>query len=964
MNSDWHKVDRLLEAALEREAAQRADFLSEACAGDEALRREVESLLAAHEKAGSFIETSPAEMAAEMLADDRAELAAGQRLGPYKIVARIGSGGMGEVYRAEDTRLDRTLALKILPRDFASDPDRMRRFVLEAKAASAIAHPNVCTIHDVGESEDHRPFIAMECVEGQTLSARIEAGALEAGEVIQIGSQLADALNEAHLKGITHRDIKPANIMLTARGQVKVLDFGLAKMARSGDQLSVGQDPSAARTESGVVLGTVRYMSPEQALGREVDHRTDIFSLGIVMYEMATGRPPFTGASAGETLDRIIHSQPEAIGRFNWGLAAGLERVISKCLEKDRVSRYQSAREILVDLKNLERDGNANFNSTAGRSRFVLETRHVKTVAVATSIAILIVAVVAAGVYRFFRADRFVPGMAFQTMRITNLIKGGKSTDAAISPDGRYVAYALEEAGKQSLLIRQVDTATSLQIVAPAEVDYRGLTFSADGSYVYYVQLGKDDLETALYQIPTLGGSSRKVVTDVGSPITLSPAGDRMAFVRANRGEFRLIVSDVDGTDQKTLATRNLPEVFLKPAWSPDGKVIACSAGFFADADRDSYMNVVEIGVGDGAERPLTPQRWSHVRHLAWLSDGKALVITARDEDRSHQQVWRLAYPSGKAERITNDLNEYQDVSLTADSGALVTVWSTALQSIWAAPDGDVSRARRAPIEPGDYDEISEAAWTTDGRIVFSAGRDGKWDLWTVGFDEAPPKQLTFYPGNNNSPSVSRDGRYVVFNSLQTGSNQVWRIDRDGANPRQLTKGDLDLYPQCSPDGQWVVYVHVVTGKYTLWKVNIDGGEPIKLSDTPIESPAISPDGRLIACVYPDAQLGSIYRIGLIPFEGGKPTTAFDLCEKLNRKTVDHLLPIAWTLDGRGINYVCTRGGVSSIWTQPLDGGSQKQVAAFNVDSIRSLAWSYDGRLAYIRGSELHDVALIKNLSR
>ncbi len=265
---------------------------------------------------------------------------------------------MAEVYLAQDTRLDRTVVLKILPAELAYDPERMRRFVQEAKAASALSHPNVAHIYEIGEANGTN-FIAMEYVDGQTLDAKSKGRALETAEIVDIATQVADALDEAHSKGITHRDIKPSNVMITARSQAKVLDFGLAKVAANRPESLTSDMPTARKTDPGVVMGTVQYMSPEQALGREVDHRTDIFSLGVVMYEMSTGRLPFSGASTTETIDRIAHSQPEAISRFNYGVPPELERIIRKCMEKQAERRYQSARELLVDLRNLKRDSDS-----------------------------------------------------------------------------------------------------------------------------------------------------------------------------------------------------------------------------------------------------------------------------------------------------------------------------------------------------------------------------------------------------------------------------------------------------------------------------------------------------------------------------------------------------------------------------------------------------------------------------
>jgi serine/threonine protein kinase/tetratricopeptide (TPR) repeat protein len=386
----WRQVEEIYHSALEREEGQRAGFLKEACAGDEALRREVESLLAHKEKAESFIETSALKAATKGLVEDQPQSLVGRQLGSYKILSQLGAGGMGEVYLAQDTRLDRAIALKILPAGVASNQDRMRRFIREAKSASALKHPNVAHIYEIGELEGVN-FIAMEYVEGQTLAAKIDGRPLDSAEIVEISRQVADALDEAQSKGITHRDIKPANLMLTSRGQVKVLDFGLAKIAQPEGQAVASNMSTVAKTEMGVVMGTVEYMSPEQVLGREVDHRTDIFSLGVVLYEMATGRRPFSGTTATETIDQILHAQPEAVARFNYNVPAELERIVGKCLEKDRERRYQSARELLFDLRNLERDrgSGAAFFSALTPSRNPVKRI---TLAISAAVALIFIA--------------------------------------------------------------------------------------------------------------------------------------------------------------------------------------------------------------------------------------------------------------------------------------------------------------------------------------------------------------------------------------------------------------------------------------------------------------------------------------------------------------------------------------------------------------------------------------------
>ena len=355
---NWEKVKQLYEAALRKDAVERAVFLDEKCAGDEALRSQVQSLLAYQEEAELFMEAPAIQVAAKTLIEDLGSRLVGRKLSHYKVLSLLGAGGMGEVYLAHDPRLDRSVALKILPLDMALDPDRMQRFMREARAASALNHANVATIYDIGES-DGVSFIAMEYVEGQTLAEKIGGRPVDTALIVGIGAQVADALEAAHAKEITHRDIKPANLMITAEGLVKVLDFGVAKMAGTDCRSASNEATSESNTIAGIVVGSVPYMSPEQVSGRSVDHRSDIFSLGVALYEMATGRLPFVGASRAETMDLIRRAQPESIAHSNANVPAELERIISKCLEKDVERRYQSARDVLVDLRNLKRDSDA-----------------------------------------------------------------------------------------------------------------------------------------------------------------------------------------------------------------------------------------------------------------------------------------------------------------------------------------------------------------------------------------------------------------------------------------------------------------------------------------------------------------------------------------------------------------------------------------------------------------------------
>jgi serine/threonine protein kinase len=441
----WQQIEKVYHSALELAENERPAFLEKACVGDDGLRREVESLLADEKQARSFIEAPALVMAAQAQAQDHAQSRAGQKVGSYKILSLLGSGGMGEVYLARDSRLDRTVALKILPAQVASDRDRMRRFIREARAASALKHPNVTHIYEIGES-DGVHFIAMEYVEGKTLAAKIGGRPLKPAEIVEIGLQVADALDDAHSEGVIHRDIKPANLMLTRRGEVKVLDFGLAKVTRTEEQNIASDISTVVSTKAGVVMGTVKYMSPEQMLGQEVDHRTDIFSLGVVLYEMATGTLPFKGDTGTALSDAILHKQPTAPGRVNPDLPIDLERIILRALEKDRELRYQTASDLRAELKRLKRELDSGSSSgtvaitqvprVAPRSRRLLE-RWPLILVVGMLAALLGVAV-----WLYYRSTTKVPEASLVAVPLTSY--PGEERQPSFSPDGNQVAFSLE----------------------------------------------------------------------------------------------------------------------------------------------------------------------------------------------------------------------------------------------------------------------------------------------------------------------------------------------------------------------------------------------------------------------------------------------------------------------------------------------------------------------------------------
>jgi len=557
------------------------------------------------------------------------------------------------------------------------------------------------------------------------------------------------------------------------------------------------------------------------------------------------------------------------------------------------------------------------------------------------------------------------PLASSQSMKMTRLTHTGKATRAAISPDGKYVAYVKDEAGQRSLWLIQVATASDEQIVPPTEATYYGITFSHDGNFIYYVVADASSSTGVLYLKPVLGGAGRKLIANVDSGITLSPDGKQLAFVRVTPPfkEYVLMVANVDGTEEKRLAVRKPPDFFTSglksggPAWSPDGKVIACGVRNFSGR---YYGNVVGVRVPDGVETPITSQRWYRSgltvgQGVAWLPNGRGLVVVAGEHSGSLAQLWQLSYPADEARRISNDLSGYDSISLTTDSATLATIRVDRLVNIWIAPDGDANRARQVTTGESREDGESGLAWTLDGKIVYRSIAGGIPNIWIVAIDGTGNKQLSVDAHDNSHPAVSPDGRYVVWGSDRAGLFNIWRMDIDGSNYKRITTGPGESFPQISPDGRWLIYRVFAAGiSNSLWKRPIDGGEPIRLTDDIGWLPSISPDGKLIACNYRN-EASTKWQIAIIPFEGGTPR----FIDSPDPSSFRH---IHWTPDGRAIAYEVTRGGVSNVWSQPLDGGPPKQITDFRDGLIFDFAWSSDGRqLALSRGTVNSDVVLISN---
>ncbi|HMD83865.1 MAG TPA: protein kinase [Terriglobia bacterium] len=952
----------------------------------------------------------------------------GKTISHYQILEKLGSGGMGVVYRAEDTNLGRHIALKLLPDAVAADPQAIERFRREARAAAALNHPNICSIYEIGEHAGQW-FITMELLEGRTLHERIEntklqdrngklglkassgfrvssfpsrpSSSLTIKEVLDLAIQIADALDTAHAKGIIHRDIKPANIFVTGRGIAKILDFGLAKLtgaAVSGRRLSGGGDAGAGDediaataahtaqldlehlTSPGATVGTVAYMSPEQARGEELDARTDLFSFGALLYEMATGRQAFSGASTATIFTAILRDEPPRPSQVNPELPAELDRIITKALEKDRDLRYQHASDIRTDLKRLKRDmdsGRSASATTAGRDTRMgfapaiaaeagerasrqdagatidrsdaqiitgLVKRHNKAIIASIAGGLMIAAGLIYAVFHFTH-HALAPPPPLEFTRVTG---SGDVRWADISPDGKYVAYVRETAGKQSLWLKQLATGRDVQIVALGEDYCPGVAFSPDGSYVYFARVGRLNSIGDLYQVPSLGGGPMKMLAGVSGAPAFSPDGQRAAFVRDTNDADSLLTAALDGSGTRVLASLKRPEGIPhnRVAWSSDGKTLAFV--------RFSLHPVLTTIAAEGGPAQPAATHWDEIEDVSWLPGTRALVVAGRLQGVSGSvQLHQVSPEGGVTRQITHDLSAYMEIRASADGKTLLALQDQLLAAVQVATPGNLSETRTLNAGNQNEDGWYSVAWTPEGKIVYQTAPNGHEDLWEVDADGSNPQRLT-----NNAlpgyPAVSLRGGFIAFSQRNpTSGASIWRMDIEGGNLQRLTQGKEDSTPAISPDGLWVVFSRQEGGNPVLMKVPSAGGPASQLADYELSAPTISPDGKWIACVYaaPQNQPDSL---AIIPFAGGHPAKVFPLPSTATT-------PLHWTPDAHAITFINSVNGVGNVWEQPLGGGPPKAVTHFTSDRIFWYDWSRDGRLAFSRGTKQTDAVLIKN---
>jgi serine/threonine protein kinase len=815
---------------------------------------------------------------------------AGRKVSHYQIVEKVAAGGMGVVYKAHDLHLDRVVAIKVLPADRVADPERKRRFILEARAASALNHPNIITVHDVA-SEDSLDFIVMEFVAGKPLDQMIGGKGLKLADVLKYGTQIADALASAHATGIVHRDLKPGNVMVTENGLVKVLDFGLAKLTGAGPPTPT---QATKQTQEGMIVGTVGYMSPEQVRGQVADHRGDVFAFGALLYEMLTGRCAFQRPSAAETMRAILNEDPPAVSRLIPNVPSGLQRVVQRCLEKNPDRRFQSAVDLAFALEALSDPASAPaLSEHPPAALFIGATRKRKAFFVSLAVGLIGIALAAIVLWQE-RNDR-VPLKRFQLVPITTY--PGQEIQPSLSPDGTQVAFAWNGTtqGKFHIFVKAVGAGPPLQLtrgdtndIAPA--------WSPDGSSIAFLR----ELSSgrfAVFLIPPLGGSERQL-TEISIPEFIWMPGPYLSWSPDSRS---LAIPDRPTPDRPTaiflfsIQSGEKRQMTFPPpnilgdscvALSPDAHHLA----FCRSSHMGAWLNDIYAATLDLQLRPITDPKpavpWHplHVNGIAWNGAGTEIVFAAARQQGFDLGLWRVpATNPSAAPALEMEIGTANWPSAARLSSRMAFARATGGGlNISRLPISGAGKAHGPPnplIESTRQDFAPR--YSPDGkRIAFESDRTGNLEIWSCNSDGQDCHQVTAIGSEfTGYPSWSPDGKQIAFYSRVNDKSQIFVIGADGTGLRQLTFGDSNPFvPMWSRDGQWIYFSSSATRPVQIWKISTRGGIPVQVTRNGGFAAFESPDGTWLYYTKTQAADTSLWKVAVTGGEEVRVLPSVHIC--------------------------------------------------------------------------------------